>query len=63
MCFVNFTSHTEIVGSKFRIEFQTNMSGTSCWEQIGVVKDTGDLNSCCLGMANKQNRWLVAYEE
>lgn len=46
------------MGSKFRIESQTNISGISCWEQIGVVKDTGDGNSCCLGMISKYNRGL-----
>lgn len=53
MCFVNFTSHTETVGSKFRIEFQTNISGVSWWEQIRVVKDTRDINPGCYSMVLK----------
>lgn len=58
MCFVNFTSYIEIIVSKFRIEFQTHISGISCWEQIGLVKGTKDINLCCLCMVNKWNRWL-----
>lgn len=57
-CFVNFTSHTETVGSKFRREFQTNISGVSWWEQIRVVKDTRDINPGCYSMVLKQNTWL-----
>lgn len=43
------------MGSKFRIEFQDNISDILFWEQIGVVKDTGDKNACCLGMVSKYN--------
>lgn len=51
------------MGSKFRTEFQTNISGISCWEQIGVVKigvvkDIVDINSCCLGIVSKVNIWF-----
>lgn len=46
-------SHTETVGSMFRIEIQTNISGVLCWKQIRVVKDTRDINPGCYSMVRK----------
>lgn len=52
--FVNFISHIEVMGFKFRTEFQITVSGISYREQISIVKDTRDINPCFLVMVSQE---------
>lgn len=58
MCFISFTSYTEIAVSKFRIEFQTHISGISCWEQIGLVKGTKDIKLRFAWSRSRIDGWI-----